>query len=81
MPWTQKEQEQGAARPYWGYRGGTGGRAGVVKVSIHQIGPKAHGVGLLEPSHSGAHTRLQGELVPVRSSLPCFIRRASWFLE
>lgn len=30
---------------------------------MHQIGPYAHGVGLLEPSHAGAHTLLQGELV------------------
>lgn len=49
--------------------------------AVHQIGPYAHGVGLLEPSHAGAHTRLQGELVHVHSSLACFIRRASWFLE
>lgn len=34
MPRTQKEQEEGAARPCWGYRGGTGVRAGVVKVSM-----------------------------------------------
>lgn len=49
--------------------------------AVHQIGPYAHGVGLLEPSHAGAHTRLQGELVHVHSSLACFICRASWFLE
>lgn len=49
--------------------------------AVHQIGPYAHGVGLLEPSDAGAHTLLQGELVHIRSSLVLSVEPAGFWSD